>query len=758
VYKFHRPKKTFLKRHALTLSMTALGAAAVSFGFLMPANSGVDGNARVFTEGLNINLDRSSPAYAALEDSWTSSNVAAKAPAESFVDTSAHSVELAAGHEATITVAEKITRSNRREESLIAQERASREANTQAMAQAAVRILRTMTSQLETQLTPPASTQARQDQAAVESAQALEEPAAQSHETRTISLSDLKISREELLGSLFLPIAKSDRDMPLAASLPRLPASFPNRPANAAADLNDSASIKNAKPTSAVYSSTAEAGDSQATAPILRQAVIAGSVEFTDGLALANTMDRVVVYREVDGDALESGAVWLREGRYEIFVEDTSGFLIAELRTPYGDVVGRGSFDLTHLPVTSRTQRRVEPVALKIKPVHPGISGHITASRSDGRNPAMKGARIEFRDLPLQATANREGQYEQPNLVEGSSAIVKATRPGYWGTLVFAHAGIDNDIEIFPNQDGQMIHHLVALSRSAKVSADSSAIIWGRVMRNGKAIAGARVELPTTSDFVRPIYFNAAMVPDLDLKETSSNGLYAFFPVVPGAHGVQAVIGDSVTEPILFPAEQRTVSRVDIETSVDRKAKIRVFDAFKTDTPLAAEVMNPGAQRGVSIDSSGVGEVKYTGGRGLLILDTDSGPNYERIRIAMSRDRRSIYIPMIQSAWLQRVRGALKVNTELNAGTIVGFVQGSSPYKIAMEERSLLPSSRLIYFNSRGEALPQDYGEPGGGFVIFNVPEGFRTVTVQSSGSAKIHSSVALVESRVTSVISHWIR
>lgn len=775
-----RPKIHVIRQHALVLSLMTCGLAASSFGFLGPASSGTDTNTRVFTEGLNIKLDRSSPAFAALEDAWEQSSPDSSLSSELAASRKVAAISIGPNHaDNRGQLAEKIKRANRREQTLIAQERISREASSDAMAQAAAQTLRKFVERFK-----PTEERARIAAGVDQPLGVGESQEAQTNVTKTISLSDLKISREELMSGLLLPIAKSDSESVsrLATASARQPDSVPIQRRKApraeppfsppewqsgesTVSQDDRRMPAGATPFASTGTTASLTEAPQDASPVrLRQVVLSGTLEFMDGLAIANSMDRVVVYRELDGETIESGAVWLRQGRFEIFLEENLGQLIGELRTPYGDIIGRGSLELSRVPVRILGQRRIDGVALKISPVIQGLAGRVSAPApndglKDSKFVPVRGAEVLFRDLPFEAKTNREGRFEETRLLEGSNAIVQTHRPGYWGTLGFAHGGSENPIEVFPNQDGQMIKSLISMSRAANVPNSPSAIIWGRVTQGGRPIAGARVELLTTAEVLQPIYFNAAMVPDASLKSTSPNGLYAFFPVPEGAHAVHAFVnrGES-TEPLIFPTEKRMVSRADIETAPTREAKIKVFDAFKTDRPVSADVANPGSVRSVPIDRTGVTAIRYAGGRGLLILDADAGPAYQRTRVALSRDRRTIFMPMVPSEWLDRVRGSLKINPELKSGNIVGFIQGNTPYKIALEERSLLASSRVAYFNSRGELLKQDFGEPGGGFVIFNVPEGFRTITVQPSGSMKIHTSVALVEAQVLSVMSHWIR
>ncbi len=755
--------KAMVKRHALGVSLLAIGlsSAFVSFAFFAPPAAGTGTGVRVFTEGVNIKLDRSSPAYAALEDTWSSDVI-------TTTDTGGPvAVELSVGVNPITHLAEKLIRANQREHSLIAQERASRQASAQLMAQMAAETLRQMTSGLRA----PAEKNPKED--IVKSAA----KTGDSPVTKTISLSDLNISREELLGSLFLPLANSanedHRDAPevpepAISNAPRF-AIAPHQPRKTPAPeqsrRNTGFSQSNPQPDfgddhtrtqSPKFSTESVSLHSCTPKPTLHQVVVSGPLEFSDGLALSNSMDRVVVFRQVDGEPVESGAVWLRQGRYELFAEENSGQIVGELRTPYGDVIGRGSFELGCAPVKQQNQPHITGIKLRIQPVPQGLGGQVLAKKQP-----LPGTEVVFRDLPFVSKTGGDGRFEQQNLLEGSNAIVAVNRPGYWGTLTFARTGIDNQIELISNRDDQMIRHLmsVAMARSGQGSGKQAAIIWGRVTQGGKPRQGAKVELLTTAAIMQPMYFNSAMMPDPNLTQTSANGMYAFFPVPQGAHAVQAALdADQVTEPLVFPTEDRMISRMDIETAAVRQAKVKVFDAFATDRPVSAQLTSPGSSQAKTIDQTGTGLINYAENRSLLIIDSDAGSLYRQVRIAISRDRGIIYLPMITNAWIDGMRGRFRVNTELGSGAVVGFVQGASPYKVALEERSLLPSSRVIYFNSRGEPHDTDFGQPGGGFVIFNVPEGFRTITVQASGSSKIHSSVALVESRVVSVISHWIR
>ena len=791
--------------------LLACAVTGLSVFFLVNEASSASANqtngTRVFTDGLNIELDRSSPAYAALEDTWMDSTepaMSAGEAAEFAAEKNAPVQTLESGAPSEI-VADRILNENHREQNLAVHEKAAREAQAQAIAIAATEAFKSMADRFQkSHFDIPAAADKKEEVKVVLPKQFADKPvpttglssgllsgqssgknqklAAIDHPTQTISLSDLHINRDELVAGLLMPLAQAgaNREAPpsgrpfVIARHGAPPQVMSGKPAGIRDARNDESrinmrqqSLAETRSDESTREPTEVAADRvQKDGPSYHQVFISGPLEFTGGLALSNAQDHLVIFRERDGEVLEAGNVWLREGKYEIFVEDTDGLLLAELRTTYGDILGRGSFDLANLPAQQPNVRRIDPVSLKIQPVPQGVVGTVLARRSNSANifaaksQLVKGASIAFKDLPLSADTRLTGRFDQPNLLEGSSVVIKANRMGYWGTMAFAKAGSETEVDLFPDQAGQMMHHLVLTSRSA--DKNLSAIIWGRVTKGGAPVAGATVDLMTSTDNVKPVYFNSAMLPDLNLQVTTSNGLYAFYPVAPGAQAIQAHIGEITTEASIFPTEERTVSRIDLETSTDRSAKLKIFDAFRTDYPLSAKISDPSNTHQLMIGRSGELKLRYAGGSSPLVIDVDAGNGYKYTRLTTDRERRAIFVPMIQSTWLEQLKDHMKVNMVPDTGTIVGFVQGQQPYRAVLQGETQAirheDQQQVIYFDARGEATGKDFGEPGGGFVLTNVKQGFRTVTIQPSGTTKVFASVMMVEARVTNVLSHWIR
>lgn len=717
--------------------LLATGFGFVAFALLIPTNASQKSEARIFTQGLSIQIDRSSPAYAALEDSLVE-DIQGESPKVENGVIATRTAVLVSGMTSSADLAERIAKETKREEALLAQERSMRIANARAIE---THIVDAGIDHREIQSAMAAgATVITSTGAVLTSEPALQKPI--EHPPVVISLKSLGLAnREQLARSFAAPIVSAARTARATAP-----------PRTVASSRVDTSSLQNTRDTVSL-AVRAEDLPTENQNEEIRQLVISGNIEFTGGIAITSANDRVVIYREEENEKLEPGAVWLRDARYEIFVDRPIGRLVGELRAVSGEILGRGYYDLDRLPKVSTKSYRATNVALKIGPVPQGIAGRVTNAEVAGaRAFAVADADVTLEQLPYKATSAKDGQFSERTLLESSSIITRTERRGHWGTLSFAHVGEPLQVSLFADQ---AMRALISAAAPADLSKEhDSAFIWGRVTRGGALVAGARVDLMTSERDVKPIYFNALGMPDPSLNATTANGLYAFFPVEPGAHAVQAGDSHGLTEPALFPTDARVVTQMDLELKITRRATIRVFDAFKTEWPLAAEVISAGRKRGVVVPREGEASVTFAGGKALLVLDADAGTKYAATRICMDRNQRVLDFPMIESLWLDRMRGSLRIPFAAESGTIIGFVRGAAMYKVALDEASLAPGSSLVYFDEAGNISRSGFGKSGGGFAIFNVPEGFRTVLIEPSGTSKALASTVLVERRVTNVIS----
>jgi hypothetical protein len=483
-----------------------------------------------------------------------------------------------------------------------------------------------------------------------------------------------------------------------------------------------------------------------------------GRIEMSQGLAFTSSKDRIVVYHEQKGQILESAIVRMKEAKFEIAVNETSGLLVAELRSQSGEVLGLGRATLDQ-----------KNILIRLEPTTQGLVGRVIAAgeKENLEQHPLKNAKLMVDMIPHEFSSEIGGKFSDPNLVNSSTMILRSQRNGYLNSISMASAGDENLVPMYSNK---MVRELLSLQRNADVvnnpdlddprrpdlvNLKNQSIIWGKISKNGGSIAGAQIEILTADQSLKPIYFNKMMIPDLGLSSTSSNGYYAFVGVNPGVHALQVTYESGLSEPSVIPADSNSISQLDLDVAKSKQADVIAFDAFHTEKSIEATISHIGQSSSFETNASGRAKMRYAEGSGLMVLDVDAGPEFEISRLTLTRNKNTIYSPVISQAWFDHLRSEAHLDVIAYTGSIVGFIQGDRPFKASFGER-LSDTTKIVYFNSQGEMIRGDHGEPGGGFVVFNAPEGLLTVSVVLENTDKILTQTAYVDRSVVNVFSHW--
>lgn len=812
-------------RRIITLAPFVLvGVSLLVYPRLSLDNGASPVRARVFQRGLEIQIDSKSPAFAAFEEARLHLQFDASSGDEMRIPALPTGVRfLESGVSSAEPMAYRVLALNSREEHDYRRVRRTedtlRRQTALAIAHATQQIFAKAARKFAPNPEEPA--EAARD-AAAEAPSALAHPSQNAsteraptrprlavtssaggfpvvrHAPQKISLTDLRKSRDELLRELLLPLAASfpnarvfaagqereaqdsyqwpRRKRPVQAArapkpvlrqdgaAPSDPEAFDSTGGLRKKDTIVGAAIEGGLASSsdvAFDATTADIDQDKSEEPVLEQVMISGSVQLAGGLAFTSPDDEIVVYRVDDGEGFEAGVVWIKEARYEIFVERAEGELVAELVAAEGEVIGRAILDLSDLSRERRvgSDRRIETVPLEIRKIPLGIQGSVIAADSNPSKPKpLPETIVTVQHLPYRLESDKDGRWTGTDLLEGSTVLLKAERPDYWGTQAFAVAGSETTLELFPDK---MMTAFIELSQAQTGAtperAQNAGVIWGRVTRNGKAAQGATVDLLTTEKALKPVYFNALMIPDPSLNATSANGLYAFFPVPPGAHALAARHAGQEGEPEVFPLERQTVSKIDLDMGIKQTAKLKIFDAFNPEFRLPAEVNVMGSERFLVAEVSGDLELPHAQASTLLNLEVNAGSQFERVRLSIARGDKNRAVPMISREWLRDCLARLKINRSPDTGTVVGFVQGDSPYRVALDDVSAQGQAQIIYFDGRGRVTGADSGVVGGGFILTNLPEGYRTLILESQGRSKIFASTQIVQRNIVNVLTRSI-
>ncbi|MBL7686888.1 MAG: hypothetical protein JNJ49_02565 [Bdellovibrionaceae bacterium] len=720
-----------------SISYLSWAISAVAIGFYgaylaMPTESSFEAiytrylakeepRARVFEEGVKLRFDREAPPIAALEEALRDQPWAT---IERSPGLSVKATELKAETQSVEKLAGRIIADNQR---VWAEIRAARPVvapavieHRQALSTAALSSVRALpAAPTERFVNPPV----------------------------VISAAKLGMTRDQILASLFMPIANQKNvnwNQPSARTAERAIAQTPPRPVAVS-------------PTESPLTMGLTDGPVGRVAPQGRQILVRGPIEFSGGLAVTHAGDRLVVQREAEGRSAEAGSVSLRDAHYEIYVESLDGLLVAELRAPHGEIVGRGHFELSKIQVTP-DQRRVDGVLLKVTPVVTGVAGRVRSAYATGpMDHGIRGARIAVPQTAIKTQSQGGGFFEEHRLAEGSRVVARVNAKEHRPTIATLLTGKES---IVPMYSDKMISAFEGLTREQVVA--NQGLIWGRVVRNGSPVPGARVEV-LTEGAMKPIYFSELMLPDKSTTMTASNGLFAI-PIVEGqVHAIQIVSGEKYSEPVFAVVDAGAVAPLELDLAMRSVYSARAFDAFRTEWPLAVDVRPTGhaKNRTIRLLREATAERPHRVGLTHLghpvSLDVEAGPEYLRTRVIQNPDTRYLIMPMVQKAWFDRLVGRVRYNAAMSDGAAIGFIQGAR-FKVEVAAESLGADARIIYFDSRGEILEQPYGEAGGGFVILGLKSGMQTIVVKADGSDQVFASTLMIEHDTVATVNHWLR
>jgi hypothetical protein len=102
-----------------------------------------------------------------------------------------------------------------------------------------------------------------------------------------------------------------------------------------------------------------------------------------------------------------------------------------------------------------------------------------------------------------------------------------------------------------------------------------------------------------------------------------------------------------------------------------------------------------------------------------------------------------IYVPLISREWIAYVFSSLKLSAYPSANMIVGFVIDED-FEVDIPGLSH-PKNHILYFDYSGKITSR--GSQGGGFIVYNLPEGIYEPLVFGTQSQKVYSRIAPLKS-----------
>lgn len=472
---------------------------------------------------------------------------------------------------------------------------------------------------------------------------------------------------------------------------------------------------------------------------------IRGPIEISGGLAVTNE-HHLEVRRKKEGIVKEVGRVDLKSGVYELAVADLTGVIEARLISNRGHVMGEGKVLIS----MNSTKPSLNGPAILVKPSKEFGGGLLSAYGGKYSVPAttvvtgLKGG--------TEVVASKESRYAIAKMDSRSTTVLRAAAKGHFQTALFGVGQQDNDIQLFPVSMIGALNNLVTGRQLSEEQMSELSLVWGTAEIDGLPVSGIKVEVEGRPELL-PVYFNALMIPDPSLKETSANGLFAFVEVGEGLLSLRASRGSKLFGYSNAIAEFGSVAQVKLTHSAKKHAvPFRLFDAFDGH-PLSGNIQVQGLEEGLDIkEGFAVANLCSLNRPGYIQYTSDSN-DYISARYLYNDADTFVHLPLISWRWLLNAKNALRVSEAPQSGVVVGFVPDFD-FEAFVASSESHPEMRIAYFDMTGKWTNEKVGRAGGGFAVFNMPQDVHEIVLISTADEQIHSRVLPIDANTLSVIN----
>ncbi len=475
-----------------------------------------------------------------------------------------------------------------------------------------------------------------------------------------------------------------------------------------------------------------------------------GQIEMTGGLAFTGPDTHIEVKRTLNGETLERGRIWITEGKFEIHVKKASGYLVAELQTRDGRVLGRGEMNLVHLTEIPRKENRVNDIRLALRPTTMGAAFRPISGYSYGQqHMPVADARVEIQAYTQGQGVNEEGLVVEPSLNRTSSFVARASAKKHWSSLVVGQADHPQDVRLFSNSLVEALIDLELSHVSDRKEALASSVVWGQLTRNGLPVQGGSVEM--AGDY-RPIYFNNMFLPDKTLKRTSANGLFAFIRVKPGVQALRVKANGRLYPAQIFPTEGKHVSYVELEVREKIVSQFKIFDVLDMNRPVSARIRLVGTDNELALNKNQF--VAYSVASDHFMVEAEAGAEFEVSRMTLTGSPGLVNVPLLKRDWIYSLYKHQNTGLAPGHGSIVGFIDDQD-FEVELTGYARGEQVQILYFDAEGKPLEsKKTGVAGGGFIIFNAPLGLQTLYIHPTQSRETYSQVVVAEPQYVHVVA----
>lgn len=461
---------------------------------------------------------------------------------------------------------------------------------------------------------------------------------------------------------------------------------------------------------------------------------IVGIFEIQKGLLYSNE-DRIEIRRYEEGVFREKGTINLHDSTYEIYPNDFKGFLLGRMIDKNGRTKGEGVVRVSDSILNQRGVHQGPKITLVVKS---DVTGRAVSSYNlNNKNALSQPAKATIFQGQLERNVGKDGQIKFDNVVKNSPSNLIAESKGHFASQQIILAGENFSTELIPEKMGIALKQIVSDLRQQNFNDPNLSIIMGKVTFDGQAVSGVNLKIENEED-IQPIYFNSLMLPDPKLTTTSENGYYAFIMDGGELKTLLAFRGDRYFGHINTVVSPGMTSFAEIKNTIKTQSvDIKVYDPF-TGLPEFSDISLQGQSETITIEK-GLGEAQLPYLGRWSFLYSNPSDKYVPAHYTYVENSDYIYVPVVSKEWVSYLFSSTKLSLYPKTNLVVGFVIDED-FEVEVPGLDSL-KSHILYFDYSGKVTTK--GTQGGGFVLYNLPEGIYEPLVFGSQSQKIYSRIA---------------
>lgn len=458
-----------------------------------------------------------------------------------------------------------------------------------------------------------------------------------------------------------------------------------------------------------------------------------GQIQLADGAVYPGERFEFYIQRIFDGVVHERGEINPWTGEFNISIKEPRGKVTVELRHDSGAIIAIGNLTLdkdlnlneTHdikvIPAES-VQHIGQVLSYESFEEHDVAINEPTDIYIDG-------------DEYIEKTDGRGRIAKTTKLASGSQILVSASHKGYWNSLQIAEAG--QPIRTVMHSDKHMKAFLNLIEPYLK-KAQIHSVIWGRVTNQGQPISDVKVSLHGFED-IEPLYFSFR-IPNPSLESTSADGFFAFINPPEGLHIVKSNQTHVPLESVIVRMDHTSI--VSLEAAPKKNVNIYSYDAFSNEYTVPAKVSIPGTDSIWNVGHEAQTLVPFFDTATNMVMDIEPiDQAYIATRVFIGRRRSVVQVPHFRKEWVNSLLASQKINQMPRTTNLIGWVEQGT-YKVDVFPKD--DNTRIIYFNKEGHVV--DNLVDGGGYLATNVPPGVVTSTLKNLKSNTILKRLSIAE------------